>query len=744
MITQIKLNRIASYKSEVTIDNLKKVNFFFGYNGTGKSTIAKYLYNQSKPIEYRSMDFEYCSLNGLDEDEQEIFVYDTEFVKRNFVNNDKLKGIFSLNEGNEEIENKILLLQSKKENIEKYIETSHSFEQKQDGKITDLEREVLDKCFRKRDSFNTFHKITLQHNRNKKNHYQKINQVRAQLADFESDLEDLSNRYSKYFDEEYTLINEEVNFDLFFQILEVEIELNLLLDEVIIGNKDVNIADIIEKLNISTWVKQGIEYIDEEVCPFCQQNTINEELKNEFSKYFDESYIKKIEKIENKILRYKMLINDLIKNINDIVGEYNEDNMAGLLATNINQRFQDNMSIIDAKLEKPNEKKAITKSFNFYIEFLKINSSILEYNTDVTNIDSHKNSLITDIWKYMAKESISILDKYDDKNNNINLLKQRIRNSRDNQRQKKVALKSEIEELREQVVNTRDAVEKINKILHQTGFSDFSIEENEIDENNITTYYLKRDEEENVFKSLSEGEKNFISFLYFLQSCVGNYERESTKKKIIVIDDPVSSMDSQVLYVVTTLIRELIKRKSNRGNEKKQILNPNIQQVFILSHNAYFYKEVSLKHRICTNKEHHFVRKKEHKTEIESRGDNCFMKSDYLLLWDSLNELKQEDNIQHNITTYNTMRRIIESYSNFLGFHGNSGWGALEEIDESDSNYHICSALISEINDSSHGTYPLENFYFQRISNENPSQLFNAFELIFQYIGKEHYEMMMN
>ena len=42
MISSITMNAIATYNN-VTIQNLKKVNFFFGLNGSGKSTIAKYL-----------------------------------------------------------------------------------------------------------------------------------------------------------------------------------------------------------------------------------------------------------------------------------------------------------------------------------------------------------------------------------------------------------------------------------------------------------------------------------------------------------------------------------------------------------------------------------------------------------------------------------------------------------------------------------------------------------------------------
>ena len=46
MIDSIHIRSVASYdENGVDIQNLKKMNFFFGANGTGKSTIARYLYN---------------------------------------------------------------------------------------------------------------------------------------------------------------------------------------------------------------------------------------------------------------------------------------------------------------------------------------------------------------------------------------------------------------------------------------------------------------------------------------------------------------------------------------------------------------------------------------------------------------------------------------------------------------------------------------------------------------------------
>ncbi len=88
------------------------------------------------------------------------------------------------------------------------------------------------------------------------------------------------------------------------------------------------------------------------------------------------------------------------------------------------------------------------------------------------------------------------------------------------------------------------------------------------------------------------------------------------KKKIILIDDPVSSMDSQVLFFVSTLIRRLIakkgKGKDQHGNNLiYQLKNENIEQVFILTHNIFFYKEVALAFggRICYSTSYFNIKK---------------------------------------------------------------------------------------------------------------------------------------
>ena len=107
------------------------------------------------------------------------------------------------------------------------------------------------------------------------------------------------------------------------------------------------------------------------------------------------------------------------------------------------------------------------------------------------------------------------------------------------------------------------------------------------------------------------------------------------------------------------------------------------------------------------------------------------------------NVRKDSNDKVFNITIGNSMRRIIESYVNFIGL-GKSHWDSIKNLDVTDPIYPICSALISEINDVSHKSLPFDDLYYQRIVNEEPAKLFSAFEMIFKNIGEEHYKMMMN
>ena len=80
---------------------------------------------------------------------------------------------------------------------------------------------------------------------------------------------------------------------------------------------------------------------------------------------------------------------------------------------------------------------------------------------------------------------------------------------------------------------------------------------------------------------MSEGEKTIITFLYFIELCLGVIPETNGKRRIkfIVIDDPISSLSLNYIYEISSLIRCRLIEKEN-----------DIKLV-ILTHNLFFLQE---------------------------------------------------------------------------------------------------------------------------------------------------------
>ncbi|GAA7725240.1 AAA family ATPase [Helicobacter pylori] len=83
---------------------------------------------------------------------------------------------------------------------------------------------------------------------------------------------------------------------------------------------------------------------------------------------------------------------------------------------------------------------------------------------------------------------------------------------------------------------------------------------------------------------LSDGEKTTLVFAYFLARLKLFYKKEDLKNLVVVIDDPISSLDEQRIYNTTCLVakinQELAREKLSNEEDRAQ--------VFVLTHNHTF------------------------------------------------------------------------------------------------------------------------------------------------------------
>ena len=95
MIAKISIKDTATYDNNgVDIDNLKKINFFYGANGSGKTTISNVL---QSPSEYGT-----CTIEWQDDTPVDTLVYNKNFREHNFLGDKKIAGVFTLGKATKE------------------------------------------------------------------------------------------------------------------------------------------------------------------------------------------------------------------------------------------------------------------------------------------------------------------------------------------------------------------------------------------------------------------------------------------------------------------------------------------------------------------------------------------------------------------------------------------------------------------------------------------------------------------
>ena len=194
-------------------------------------------------------------------------------------------------------------------------------------------------------------------------------------------------------------------------------------------------------------------------------------------------------------------------------------------------------------------------------------------------------------------------------------------------------------------------------------------------------------------------------------------------------------MDSNTLFIISTLIRELIELCLNDRRH--------IKQIFIFSHNLYFFKEVTYgyddgrKKLYRENVEFSVVSKVNGNSKIKSFDCVNPIKTSYELLWNKLREKEFEDD-----SIQNTMRRILEQFLKMIDYGGpnNRNTDLINLFDDVEK--PIVKSLLSYINDGSHSI--MDDLYISRdeVANENALKIIKQ---IFIKLGfKDHYNRMMN
>ncbi|WP_183004676.1 ATP-binding protein [Helicobacter pylori] len=737
-ISQISLKKVATFdENGASFKDLNSINFIYGANGSGKTTTSSFLKNLAENgIEDK---FANSKIAWYNNESLKIEVYNKQFKEEQF-RNSQVKGIFTLgkktNENLEKIESKTKSINEEKEKKKKNKESLQKLEQERKEKEKDFTDSCWEKLYKKNEE--DFKEI-LEGFKRKEKFKEKI------LKEFENDkynqseivgLEKLKEKIEIVFGENQTeLALLECNLTDFDSI-----ENHSIWEQKVVGSGDAAIADLIKKLSNEDWVAWGREYIKENsICPFCQKETITEEFKKQLESYFDTNYQESTETIKKMKEDYTNKTDEVLERLDKIV-ETEQKNQQTKLNTESFKRIVETLkSKINGNQQKMHDKsKEMSRSFELESTKNEIkeirdlidtaNQQIAKHNEIIKNIKNQKKTCVEQTWKFLVNEFKSDIQEYDKKRcgleKGISNLNEEIRENQE----KIKKLENEIRELEKTMVSIKPIVNEINTLLKGYGFTNFSLACTEDEK----FYRIQRKDGQLVGETLSEGEVTFITFLYYYHLAKGSLkENDISKNKVLVIDDPISSLDSNILFMVSVLVKDLMKETM----EEKT----NIKQIIILTHNTYFYKEITSKYDLKRYQGKYsfwIIRKDNNVSKIEKFEEN-HVKNSYELLWQEVKQAK-ENNISL-ISLQNVMRRIIEYYFRILGGfkHNHNLSECFENIEEK----QVCNSFISWFNDGSHG---ISDDLFVQSQDISIETYLKVFEKIFKITGHEaHYKMMM-
>jgi wobble nucleotide-excising tRNase len=617
-IKKIDINNFGSYKNYTWINKdieFKDVNIIYGRNYSGKTTLSrifKCLENKNLHRDYENPNFSFTlennsvinidniSINSID-----ICVYNTDFVKENlnWLHNDNgtIEPFTILGETNIEIEvniNKIATQLGDKLNEEK-----EKFNKGLYFSLSELENK-----FKEEDS--KYKKINLELEnklKNKANQEIKPNplykNVNYKITNIQNDIKKIKNESFELLSDEVietykNLIKENIkddikylpeqkpNFEKLFK------EVNEILSKII--KPSIPIQDLLNDSLLQEWVRQGSNLHKEkrETCAFCG-NVIDENLWKKLDEHFSKESEELRVEITNKINElntkktalesfikfdensfYNSFQKDVIsklKNWKDLKSKY--ENNIDLLINNLDKRLKDIFNIINM-----NEIEDISNEILDF--FREINSLIEKNNSKTSTLNKEQEDAREFLRLNEVAKFINDID-YDNKIKEISDMKlikddsdKRVKDKEDEIKK----LEEEIRVLRTELQDESRGAELVNEYLEKYfGNNGFKLSSN--DDGEGVKYKILRNEIE--ARNLSEGECSLISFCYFMAKIKDKLEDEINPNRLIIyIDDPISSLDSNHIFFIFSLIEHKITK------QKKY------KQLFISTHNLDFLKYI--------------------------------------------------------------------------------------------------------------------------------------------------------
>lgn len=768
MITRINSIRnfriFQNYSHDTNLKDYNRYNLFYGWNGSGKSTLASLfecLERKEQSQEYSSSEWSIdadniqITQNNVGSNSMNIRTFNKSFVEKNvFTPNDKIKGIIYLSEeqgkDKEELDEKTKEL-NKKANRKKEIdiELNGNLDDKKAKGLTVLTDKFLSDAAK---SIKANFKVIeiedtrlLNYDKTKLSNFvtQNTDSIKAKKSTLSvSEIEQLSKSIRP---------QDKTKIDI-FSIQKNDTEIIHKIFERVKGLCNSTITTkAIERLKenpaIAQWVYQGLQgnihAQDATICEFCGQpipesriSDLNKHFSDEFEK-LKEALSKGIEWIESNKIKTEFPFETLLYD------EFKNDYRQSLLSykkivNSLNNKLDDWKSVLSSKQNNPfeNPQKEIDEisiseieiydiTFNKVMQFIENHNKKFDGLEEVVKANKQKLELhyvSEEVAKFGYFSKLGQISKLQEEQTKINI--------------EITTLEKEVKILKDKLSNETLGLSEFNDKLWQfLGRNDLSLERR-----TEGGYFVKRNNtEEAKSRSLSEGERTAIALVYFITKLKENGNK--IEDTIIVIDDPISSFDSNHLFHANFFIK----------NECKNAL-----QLFVLTHNFHLFtlqkewmKNEKTKNEKTKSIDLHCLYLIKPKIDNDVRNGNIEnadrilsdFDSEYHLLFSTVKQFCDNPKIDY-ITVHtiaNICRQLLESFMTFK-----YGRKKLEKCFEEINDFENLSKIRKFVNHFSHKT---DNGVSMTGFNDNifaeADKIVPDVLKLIEHIDKVHYDSMI-